>query len=1111
MRFLLVLCALLLAAGAFAQPYTITGKVTDQNGAPVPFATVTETGTRNAVTCDGNGAFTIRVSKRKARLTFTSTGFIAHTMTLTGATAFVALSRSGQELNEVVVTALGVRRKSNVTGYSTSALEGRVAGVEIAGNGREDGSDEGGEDKRLRTWQRSGLQENSVQLSVGDNDTLPLHSAQVAVQVDGFHARVLFDYYFENNKNRRLRGTFKLKLPAGASPCYFAFGGVTYMNQDKRGSAPALVSYPFGQVLDLQKDSIRRPRTALKEARVAPKEKAAYAFNEVVRGNVDPALAEWAGADVFSCAVFPLDGGRMHHIAIAYDINLLQSGGEALLELPVPYPDAQRQVDISILGEPAAQASVKPELPSASTGNGLRYHSTRFTESALSIAMPLPVTVLLQDAGAEPYFALSHLPTLPEKTVSGNAQAIFMLDVSWSSQPDKFNIWLKTVEAILRENRRSIREFAMLCFHVDGFWWQQKFTDNNERNLRDFRRFADKLGLVGATDLGGALKEAANPAWLPASATPRTIFLLSDGDASWGEQNLYQLSGKLRAQDRLYAFTTGFSGTDTRILDHLGRESGGAVFSILNEDEVQQAARAIRYEPWRIKSIRAKGGQDLLLAGRPSNLFPGQRLLLTGRGSIAADGGAEILLEQGGKELRLDISAGLALRSALARRIYGQVAVQQLETFSLRTEQATLKYASYFDVPGENNSFVMLENENLYRRFGIDSVGVKSYVDTGYASLAIARVLQAEADGKSLGSARADLLAWVDRLQAGGPVSMNVDTALRRFLESLPESALRIEMAALHGRNLRRAAWMPGTREELAQGQLKYTSFLGRVLEEKERSGVADAFTLVSTMAESNREDLVMLRDVAFLLDEWKLQDRSYQLLWQLLRSRPAEPATWALLAASLRRMQKTELAMVFYDLAFHTKWDARFEGFDLILGLDYYKTLRDAAATSKDESTTVFIQARLRELGDFLKLKGIKTAEADLMVVITWNTDNTDVDLHLREPSGEECYYSHRSTAAGGFLSNDARQGFGPEMYFIPKAPAGKYHVDLDFYRSSTVSTSARTRILVHAYKNWGRPNEEHLQKVVELNSDKRSWERKEGDEDETQKRKDDVLVIEF
>jgi len=132
---------------AFAQTRTVTGVVRDDKGDPVPYATVTEAGTRNAVQADANGNFSIKVGDN-ARLAVSATGFTAQTISVDGNTATVSLARAEGQMQEVVVTALGQRRTRNQVPYAaqqvagdevsktrtsnfTNALSGKVAGLEI--------------------------------------------------------------------------------------------------------------------------------------------------------------------------------------------------------------------------------------------------------------------------------------------------------------------------------------------------------------------------------------------------------------------------------------------------------------------------------------------------------------------------------------------------------------------------------------------------------------------------------------------------------------------------------------------------------------------------------------------------------------------------------------------------------------------------------------------------------------------------------------------------------------------------------------------------------------------------------------------------------------------
>merc|ERR1712045_405478 len=54
------------------------------------------------------------------------------------------------------------------------------------------------------------------------------------------------------------------------------------------------------------------------------------------------------------------------------------------------------------------------------------------------------------------------------------------------------------------------------------------------------------------------------------------------------------------------------------------------------------------------------------------------------------------------------------------------------------------------------------------------------------------------------------------------------------------------------------------------------------------------------------------------------------------------------------------------------------------------------------------------------------------LIVWLAWDTDKTDVDLHVKEPNGQEVYYSNNKGKYGSLLSRDFTNGYGPEVYIL-------------------------------------------------------------------------------
>jgi len=117
---LMLLCTL-----AFAQTRVVSGVVKDEKGDPIPFATITETGTKNAVQADASGAFSIKIGAN-SQLTISSSGFTTQTISVIGNSVFVTLASANTEMKEVVVTtALGIKKQKKELGYSTTVVSGK--------------------------------------------------------------------------------------------------------------------------------------------------------------------------------------------------------------------------------------------------------------------------------------------------------------------------------------------------------------------------------------------------------------------------------------------------------------------------------------------------------------------------------------------------------------------------------------------------------------------------------------------------------------------------------------------------------------------------------------------------------------------------------------------------------------------------------------------------------------------------------------------------------------------------------------------------------------------------------------------------------------------------
>ncbi|HVY89040.1 MAG TPA: VIT domain-containing protein [Hyphomonadaceae bacterium] len=118
----------------------------------------------------------------------------------------------------------------------------------------------------------------------------------------------------------------------------------------------------------------------------------------------------------------------------------------------------------------------------------------------------------------------------------------------------------------------------------------------------------------------------------------------------------------------------------------------------------------------------------------------------------------------------------------------------------------------------------------------------------------------------------------------------------------------------------------------------------------------------------------------------------------------------------------------------------------------------------------------KLKALGgssDALDKRLLGLLDADVRVVMEWNTPRTDLDLWVTEPKGEKVGYSSPASSWGGKLSGDVTNGYGPEEYLIHRAQAGIYEIRANTFASDRSNPNGPSTLTVRVYRNFGRPNQ--------------------------------------
>lgn len=154
--FFILLLSTLFSMSVFAQVKTVTGTVLDEIGMPLPGANILESGTKNGVTTDFDGNYSLQVNQGST-ITVTYLGYKTQVLTVgSQSTINITLEPDLQQLEETVIIGYGSVQKRDLTGSVATvnmdklteapvanfdeALAGRVAGVQVSASGGEPGS-----------------------------------------------------------------------------------------------------------------------------------------------------------------------------------------------------------------------------------------------------------------------------------------------------------------------------------------------------------------------------------------------------------------------------------------------------------------------------------------------------------------------------------------------------------------------------------------------------------------------------------------------------------------------------------------------------------------------------------------------------------------------------------------------------------------------------------------------------------------------------------------------------------------------------------------------------------------------------------------------------------
>ncbi|MCU0685886.1 MAG: DUF2135 domain-containing protein [Polyangiaceae bacterium] len=201
-------------------------------------------------------------------------------------------------------------------------------------------------------------------------------------------------------------------------------------------------------------------------------------------------------------------------------------------------------------------------------------------------------------------------------------------------------------------------------------------------------------------------------------------------------------------------------------------------------------------------------------------------------------------------------------------------------------------------------------------------------------------------------------------------------------------------------------------------------------------------------------ENPAVLRILGYRLLQAGRPELARPVFEQVKTLRPEEPQSLRDLAQASAALGDRQTAIDLLWQVATGEWSSRFPEIELIALIE----LNALIATSPAPLDVSRLDARL-----------LRSLPLELRVVLTWDADNTDIDLWVTDPSGEKAYYAHKLTAQGGRMSPDFREGYGPEEFSLRQAMPGTYTIEANFYGNNQQIVAGATTIQLQFVTHFG------------------------------------------
>ena len=791
----------------------------------------------------------------------------------------------------------------------------------------------------------------------------------------------------------------------------------------------------------------------LRKGVVVEKDKGRQVFEAVVRQGIDPGFIEKTSGNNFKTRIYPIPAKGI------------------------------RQIQVTVQGIEKNPANFKEGIFTETIGKDTFFYSARqITASSRPKKLPKNLTV--------------------------------WWDISSSGANRRLDSEIEFLKAYIRKlDAPKISVFPFANEVHEG----HVFEISGEKDLNSLESFIRNLEYDGASNLGYD--------W--AGAGGDEVLVFSDGLANWNDsygRKIHSDSNRDKKREKnpsVYTVNSSPSA-DHSFLSMIAEKNGGVYVNLsgLDKSSVTEKLSLVTSEPYRL--IRAEYDSKAVCEVYPeSGSVVDSNFFFSG---ILKKKNAEVKLYFGHgnnieESVTMKLSAVNGTESCYAARLWASQKIDFLSKNHDENRREIIALAKKFSIVTNDTSLIVLDTANDYARHGIVPPKDDEKLYSEYEKI-ISRQANAgfksqkkEESGKipdSVYRTFTEFKKWWDTNpgefkkqkekrennierplilseEQNPPVYSDMSNAsVRLSTQSLSRAASPSELKIASGipapennSSIQLQAWSSNSEYLSLLKKCEADEMYKKYLLLKKDYGNSPAFymevsdyfaeeglegeslRILSNLAELDLENTDILRALAL----------SVPVFEKLVALKGEIPQFYRDLGLAYYLCGDAQKAVETLYKAVQKKWDGRFDGVCQICLNDLNAIVAECERNKIKLNLSGFDKNLLENF------------DVDVRIVLTWNTDDCDIDLWVTDKDGEKCFYGNRITENGGRMSRDFTQGYGPEEFCIKKAPGGKLRIETNYFGNHQQRVLQPVTVQAEVYTNFGRADQKREVLTLQLN----------------------------